>query len=79
MPFFVACLNRTFLTCEVALVKRLILVFLHAAYAAKHDDISDAIVCSYDTDVVVIVVSSMEKTGLDRIWKRKEFEVDSYS
>lgn len=43
-------------------------VLLHAAYAAKHEDISSAIICSSDTDVVIIAASSMEKTGLDKLW-----------
>lgn len=43
-------------------------VFMHAAYATKHENVSDAIICSSDTNVVVIAVSSMEQTGLDKLW-----------
>ncbi len=51
-------------------------VLLHAAYAAKHEDISSAIICSSDTDVVIIAASSMEKTGLEKLWIKFRREKD---
>lgn len=42
-------------------------MFLHAGYAAKHD-VSDAIICSSDTDVVVIAVSLFQRLGLKTLW-----------
>ena len=42
-------------------------MFLHAAYAANHG-VSDAIICSSDTDVVVLAVSLFQRLGLTKLW-----------
>ena len=42
-------------------------MFLHAAYAVNHG-VSDAIICSSDTDVVVIAVSLFQRLGLKKLW-----------
>ena len=39
-------------------------MFLHAAYAV----IQDAIICSSDTDFVVIAVSLFQRLGLKKLW-----------
>ena len=43
-------------------------MFLHADYAANHGSVSDAIICSSDTDVVVIAASLVQRLGLKKMW-----------
>ena len=42
-------------------------MFLHSEYAANHGA-SDAIICSSDTDVVVIAVSLVQRICLEKLW-----------
>ena len=42
-------------------------MFLHTDYAANHG-VSDAIICSSDTDVVVIAVSLVQRICLEKLW-----------
>ena len=42
-------------------------MFLHTEYAANHGA-SDAIICSSDTDVVVIAVSLVQRICLEKLW-----------